>query len=129
MSRMFTVEATRSGKWWVLEEPSLGAVSQVRRLSEVAEEMTEAIAHLAGVPESEVTVETRVVLPEAVATQMSEAEALREESRRANREAAKVTRGLVCQLREQGLTLEDIGLMLGVSKSRAAQLASDKMAA
>lgn len=129
MSHTFTVKATRSGRWWVLEEPTLGAVSQVRRLSEVSKEMLEPIAYLAGVPESSIVVETQVVLPDDVAARMGKAAALREESRRANSEAARVTRELVMQMREDDLTLEDIGLMLGVSKSRVAQLAAGKVTA
>lgn len=37
-----TAERTRRG-WWVLEEPTLGAVSQVRRLDQAAADMREPI--------------------------------------------------------------------------------------
>ena len=44
----------------------MGAVSQVRRLDQVEDEMREAIAYLAGLPESEseVEVDVRATLPE-----------------------------------------------------------------
>ena len=59
LTRIFTVTAERGrGDWWVLEAPDVGAVSQVRRLDQVEDEMREAIAHLAGLPESEVEVES-----------------------------------------------------------------------
>lgn len=67
MTRMFTVTVERGhGDWWVLEVPDVGAVSQVRRLDQVEDEMREAIAHLAGLPESEseVEVDVRATLPE-----------------------------------------------------------------
>lgn len=65
MTRIFTVTAERGrGDWWVLEAPDVGAVSQVRRLDQVEDEMREAIAHLAGLPESEVEVDVRATLPE-----------------------------------------------------------------
>lgn len=67
MTRIFTVTVERGhGGWWVLEAPDVGAVSQVRRLDQVEDEMREAIAHLAGLPESEVEVEVdvRATLPE-----------------------------------------------------------------
>ena len=65
MTRIFTVTAERGrGDWWVLEAPDVGAVSRVRRLDQVEDEMREAIAHLAGLPESEVEVDVRATLPE-----------------------------------------------------------------
>ena len=51
-----TAEPTPHG-WWVLEAPEVGAVSQTRRLEQAADEMREAIAHLAGLPEAEVDIE------------------------------------------------------------------------
>ena len=44
----------------------MGAVSRVRRLDQVEDEMREAIAYLAGLPESEseVEVDVRATLPE-----------------------------------------------------------------
>ena len=48
----------------MLEAPGVGAVSQVRRLDQVEDEMREAIAYLAGLPESEVEVDVRSTLPE-----------------------------------------------------------------
>ncbi len=125
MSHTYTVEATRSGKWWVLEEPTLGCVSQVRRLSEVADEMREAIAHLAQIDEREVVIKTRIILPDPVAERVDQIEALREESRRANAAAARESRELVSTMRMQGFTLDDIGMMLGVSKGRVSQLANN----
>ena len=49
MSRKFQVTAERGNGVWVLES-DLGAVSQVRRLDQAADEMREALAYLAGRP-------------------------------------------------------------------------------
>ena len=56
--------AERGNGVWVLES-DLGAVSQVRRLDQAADEMREALAYLAGLPEEEVEVEVVPVLPTA----------------------------------------------------------------
>ena len=65
MTRIFTVTVERGhGDWWVLEAPDVGVVSQVQRLDQVEDEMREAVAHLAGLPESEVEVDVRAVPPE-----------------------------------------------------------------
>ncbi len=60
---------------WVLES-ELGAVSQVRRLDQAADEMREAIAYLAGVPENEVVIEVHPVLPDAYSTSANRADEL-----------------------------------------------------
>lgn len=63
MSQIFEVMAERGrGDWWVLEAPEVGAVSQVKRLDEAADEMREAIAYLAGLPIGEVHIDVRPVL-------------------------------------------------------------------
>ena len=51
----------------------MGAVSRVRRLDQVEDEMREAIAHLAGLPESEVEVDVRAVPPEDYAEHVGQA--------------------------------------------------------
>lgn len=62
--RTFTVTAERTPRgWWVLEAPEVGAVSQVRRLDQVADEMREAVAHLASLAESDVELQVEPVLP------------------------------------------------------------------
>ena len=74
MTRIFTVTVERGhGDWWVLEAPDVGAVSQVRRLDQVENEMREAIAHLAGLPESEVEVDVWTVPPEDYAEHVGQA--------------------------------------------------------
>lgn len=61
--RTFEVIAER-GKvdWWVLEAPQVGAVSQVRRLDQAADEMREAVAYLAGLPQEEIDLHVVPVL-------------------------------------------------------------------
>ena len=118
----YTIEATRSGRWWILEEPTLGCVSQVHHLSEATEEMVEAIAYQTGIDESEIAIEVKVIVPDDISERMDAIETLREESRRANAEAAKESRSLVASMRQEGFTLDDIGRMLGLTKGRVSQL-------
>lgn len=58
-----TVTAERGDGVWVLESDN-GAVSQVHTLSREKEEMREAVAHLAGLPESEVEIVLEVIRSE-----------------------------------------------------------------
>ncbi len=48
-------------KWWVLEEPTLGAVSQVKDLHDAKKEMLEPIAYLAEIKKSEIKIELQIV--------------------------------------------------------------------
>ena len=67
MTRIFTVTVERGrGDWWVLEAPTWARSPGCGGLDQVEDEMREAIAHLAGLPESEVEVEVdvRATLPE-----------------------------------------------------------------
>ncbi|WP_314676431.1 hypothetical protein [uncultured Actinomyces sp.] len=110
------------GDWWVLEAPDVGAVSQVRRLDQVENEMREAIAHLAGLLESEVEVDVRATLPEDCVEHVGQARRLRAEAEAASRRAAEESRLAARSLRNRGLTFRDVGSIMGVSQRRAAQL-------
>ncbi len=59
------VTAERSDGVWVLESDN-GAVSQVHTLSQAEAEMREPIAHLAGLPESEVEIVLEVIRSESL---------------------------------------------------------------
>ncbi|MDU7359626.1 MAG: hypothetical protein E7L00_00210 [Propionibacteriaceae bacterium] len=61
--RAVTVTAERGDGAWVLESDN-GAISQVHTLSQAKEEMREAVAHLAGLPESEVEIVLEVIRPD-----------------------------------------------------------------
>lgn len=125
MSRVFEVVAERGrGDWWVLEAPEVGAVSQVKRLDEAAEEMREAVAYLAGVPADEVRIEVRPVLPEEYVLHARAAEEARALAAEAKGRAAVEARCAARVLREHGLTLRDVGVIMGVSHQRASQLSA-----
>ncbi len=123
MSQVFPVTAERGNGVWVLES-ELGAVSQVRRLDKAAEEMREAVAYLAGLPESEVEIEVRPVLPQAYEEAAARVELLRDESERVQRDLAASTREAALALLDSGWSMRDAGIVLGVSHQRVAQIAN-----
>lgn len=125
MSRVFEVVAERGrGDWWVLEAPEVGAVSQVKRLDEAAEEMREAVAYLAGLPIAEVHIDVTPILPQEYVVHAQAAEEARILADEAKSKAAAESRSAARVLREHGLTLRDVGAIMGVSHQRAAQLVS-----
>lgn len=119
----YTVTAERGRRWWVLqcvEHP--GAISEVARLDQAPTAMREAIAFVAQVDPSDVEVDLRPVVPDAVGSHVRAAARLREEAHRANREAAAEARAAARVLRDAGLSVRDVGTVLGVSHQRAHQL-------
>ncbi len=122
----YTATATRSGKWWVVQSDQVpGAISQVARLAQAADVHREAIAFVAGVDEDEVEVDVRPALPDDVENHLVHAAELRDAAARANAGAANEVRTAARALREAGLTMRDIGTVLGVSYQRAHQLTVD----
>lgn len=123
MSRMFTVTAERTARgWWVTECAEVGAVSQVRRLDQVADDIREAVAYLAHLPESEVEIEVRPLGVEGALEHWTAAEALRREAAEATHRAAMEAREAARSLSRAGLPVRDVGTVLGVSHQRAHQL-------
>lgn len=121
----YTVIAERSGRWWSLQCVEFpGAISQVSRLSQ-ADVIKEAIAFVADVPQETVEIELRpVIAPEAL-KHLQSARQLREESAKANRRAAEEARLAARALASAGLSVRDMGIVMGVSFQRAQQLLKD----
>ncbi len=119
----YTATATRDGRWWVVQcDQHPGALSQVTRLDQAAGHIREAIAFVAEVPEDEVEVEVRPVLDDAVARDLAEAAQLRREAAATEARASELRRAAARQLAAEGLTVRDVGAVLGVSYQRAHQL-------
>ncbi|KXA68022.1 hypothetical protein KJZ00_06440 [Cutibacterium avidum] len=116
-----TVTAERGKGVWVLESDN-GAVSQVRTLAAVDDEMREAVAYLAGVSEDQVALELHVVTPASYDRAMREAERLRVEAERANADSAAALRRAATSLVSAGVSYRDAARVMGVSYQRVAQL-------
>lgn len=66
--------------------------------------------------------DVQIELPQAVRQELTRSAALREQAAHAQAEAARLSRDAARQLYDQGLSLRDIGKVLGVSFQRAKQL-------
>lgn len=63
MTKAYTVDVTRDGKWWMVAVPELHALTQARRIEDVATAATELIALEAGVAIVDVEIEQHVLSP------------------------------------------------------------------
>lgn len=122
MTRTFTIEATYDDGWWVLVCDDPGAVSQCRRLDQVEDEMREALAYLAKIPEDEVRMNVVPILPKEYMQEVNTIRATRQEEQLIHaRSKEQTTRG-VKHLAALGLRTRDIGSLLGITHQRASQL-------
>ncbi|PWJ25530.1 hypothetical protein ATK17_1660 [Branchiibius hedensis] len=118
------VTAERSPRgWWMLESEN-GAVDQVRRLEHADGAIREAVAHLAGIPDADIEIEVVPVLPEGFEQAKRQAADLRAQAELLQAQAAAANRKAASALAESGLTVRDIGRLMGISPQRASQLVS-----
>ena len=120
----YHVTARRSEKWWTLQCVEVpGVRSQVKRLKGASDFIREAIEWVTG-DHSDFEV---VVSPELPAEFEAEQQAARDArlvAEQARREAAAHSRRAARVLADLGLTVREIGTLMGVSYQRAAQLLS-----
>lgn len=114
-------QATRAGQWWAVDfdGPTGTFHTQARRLDQVPD-MVRDILDMEGVGVASIEVVAHV--PD---------QAVIDEARRASAEAAVAaetaaacSRTAVARLRAEGLTVRDIGTLMGLSPQRVSQLAS-----
>lgn len=122
----FTSTAIRSGRVWVLQCDQVpGALSQVTRLDQAAEHQREAIAFVAEIPETMVDVEVIPQLDPAVAETINTAIGKRREAEELAASATRQMREVARSLTDEGHSLRDVGVILGVSFQRVGQLIND----
>ncbi|AIU31693.1 MULTISPECIES: hypothetical protein [Corynebacterium] len=125
MPKTYTVTAERgTSDVWVLECADLGVVSQTRRLAHAAAEMREAMAYQAGVSPDNFNIVVEVILPSNIAELKTRADEQRREAARLTTEAQESTRELAAAMKKSGMTVRDMGEILGVSYQRAQKLAT-----
>jgi hypothetical protein len=118
----YTALCERVGKWWEITVPELdsGRVTQARRLDQVDETVRSLVRLMAGSEPDCVTVE--VLLPEDLRADVDRARTMRERAEREALESAALSRASAKRLAADGLSVRDIGQILGISFQRASQL-------
>jgi hypothetical protein len=119
----YTATARRDGRWWVVQcDQHPSALSMVARLDQAAEVHREAIAFVADVPEDQVEVDVRPVLEPELSSELDEATQLAEQAKQAEEQAGVKRRRVARRLVASGLTVRDVGAVMGLSYQRAHQL-------
>lgn len=118
-----TARATRSGRWWAIEVPEVeGARSQARRLDQVAEMAAEAVATMLDIEPGDVTVTDVAPVLDGFAEVHRATEAARI-AREAQLEATKRAGQAVRTLLDSGMSMRDVGVLMGITHQRVWQIA------
>jgi predicted RNase H-like HicB family nuclease len=129
-SPAFEAHAVRSGDWWSVSVPGVdGAHTQARRLDQVEEAVRDALALL--LDEAPDTFEITVVpdLDESQVTAIKGVSEARSELEQAKAEYLGQQRQVIDHLvNVEGLTIRDVGMILGISYQRVAQILSSPAA-
>ena len=119
----YTAEAARDNGWWVVqlrEDP--GVLTQARRLDQIPETVRDALVLF---PDLEPDPGQATIVVEVTDDNEAKAALARDKTKAAQTmrdEATQLMRQTVHELSEGGLSLMDIGTLLGVSYARAQQL-------
>ncbi|MDR1295461.1 MAG: hypothetical protein LBK59_11030 [Bifidobacteriaceae bacterium] len=116
------VVATKNRRGWTLVGVEHSAVSEVARLDQAAGEMREALAFLSGLPADGFDIDVMPKIPEAFQVEQAEAARLRAQASNARAAAAGHSRNAARVLAAAGLSMRDIGHVMGISHQRAHQL-------
>lgn len=115
-SATFTVRAEWERGWWVVTVPDVpGAITQVKRLDQVARDATEVIEIQTGreVQPGELKIEWNIA---------GRAGEYAQHARNAREQLDEYTRNAVRELRAAGFSLRDTGALTGISFQRVQQI-------
>lgn len=124
----YRASVERDGRFWMVRVEGVGT-TQARHLRELDAMARDLVAVMTDVEPDQVDLEYDFVLPGSVRRHLERAAELREESARANSASAAAVRAAAHELADDGLTVRDIGRLLGVSHQRAHQLLTEELAA
>ena len=123
--------AVRSGDWWSVDVPEVdGLFTQAKRLDQIPAMVADAGELLTDIPadQFEVTLDYDFGDPAAL-REIADAKQLNAAAQRAVDEASRRSRAIVHKLRDRGLSVREVGVMLGITPSRVSQLSKDKATA
>ena len=120
--RTYHAEVDRDGKVWRIRVPEVARTTQARTLREIEPMARDLIAIMDNIPADSFGLDVTLTLPADVQAELDRSAELRDQAARSQAQAAQLARRAARRLRDQGLPLQDVGKVLGVSFQRAKQL-------
>ena len=121
---IYTALVSRDGRSWHVEVPEIDRVTQARNLNEVDLMARDLVAIMTGVEPDSFELDVRIQLPDSVRAHLSEVERARHAEAEARSHAATELRAAAAELKNAGLSVRELGSVLGISYQRASQLTS-----
>ncbi len=117
---IYQVTAELDGRFWLVRVPSIERTTQARNVGEIETMAKDLIEIMTDTIDP--VVHVTLVLPEKIEEHLKNVAASRALEEQARQSAAAELRVVARELREQRLSLGDVGAVLGVSHQRAHQL-------
>jgi DNA-directed RNA polymerase specialized sigma24 family protein len=118
--KTYDVYVEPDGRYWIIQIPELNSATQARRFSEI--DMMAKDLIYCDIETKDFDINKHFEFSEEVQGYLTAAQRHRNEARMAKAEAAQESRKAVRKLHESGISLRDIGKMLGISFQRVHQL-------
>jgi DNA-directed RNA polymerase subunit F len=113
----------RQADGWLIAVPELDNYrTTVKRLDKATEQIKELAEKVTGESKCDIVVKVEAVMP-GIICDIEAAQSKMREATRLQDEASNEIRDVVGRMRDQGLTMRDIAVLLGVTPQRVAQLA------
>jgi len=117
-----TAECERKAGAWRVRVPALdNLLISTKRLDLATEQIKDLVHEYQGVDRCDVIVKVEAWMP-GIMCDLETAQVKMRESQRLQEEASREIRDVVSRLRDQGLSMRDIGVLLQISPQRVAQL-------
>jgi hypothetical protein len=115
-------ECERKAGAWRVRVPALdNLLISTKRLDLATEQIKDLVHEYQGVDRCEVVVKVEAAMP-GIMCDLETAQVKMRESQRLQEEASREIRDVVSRLRDEGLSMRDIGVLLQISPQRVAQL-------
>jgi hypothetical protein len=118
-----TALCERQADGWLIDVPELDNFrTTVKRLDKATEQIKLLAEKTTGESKCDIVVKVEAVMP-GIICDIEAAQAKMREATRLQEEASNEIRDVVSRMRDEGLTMRDIAVLLGVTPQRVAQLA------
>jgi hypothetical protein len=115
--------AERQDDGWLIAVPSLGNYKATsKRLDKATEQIKILAEKETGESKCDIVVKVEAVMP-GIICDIESAQAKMRDAAKLQEEASNEIRDVVSRMRDEGLTMRDIAILLGVTPQRVAQLA------
>lgn len=117
-----TAECERKAGAWRVRVPALdNLLISTKRLDLATEQIKDLVHEYQGIDRCDVVVKVEAAMP-GILCDLETAQVKMRESQRLQEEASREIRDVVSRLRDEGLSMRDIGVLLQISPQRVAQL-------